>query len=172
MKNKNQKKNQLNQQQKMEGNPHQNHSKLLILLGGLIYVSSFCIYSILLNKGDYYIDNEDVKSIIVEITYEFYVDIIKLDHIYLTPEWLNNISIYGRFITIGLIFTGMAINESNKALKHLIFYNISSFCFLLFLTYAINDLFDIWINSLTVINCIIITTIACLIYYLYVYFKS
>lgn len=146
--------------------------KSLKILSGLILTFSFIVYFILLHAGDYFIDNEEIESIIATVTFlNNNIRLIELPYLNLSPEWLVNIWLYGIFISAGLLFRVIGIEEKNKFVKVLIYYNISSFFILLLMAYSINDILDFYLNAKFVINCFILTTIICLIYYLYLLFK-
>ena len=83
------------------------------------------------------------------------------------PLSIKNIYNYSIWIGLSMLFYGLGLNEKNKLKKYLYYYNLSYFFILYFSTYLFDYNLDFMVETTIVINCLIITTLICLIYYLY-----
>ena len=75
--------------------------------------------------------------------------------------WLPNM------IGLGLTFLGIGLDEANIKIKHLVYYPVSVFFFILPITYLLNTFLDPLIEINEVIITLITTTVICLLYYFY-----
>jgi len=139
----------------MDQNP-KGRAYRLTIIGGIILILSFAVYYQLM----YGIDNNNVM--IIEI-----VDWLGLQH--------NNASISviysrGMFLGISTTFLGLGKLHEKTKIRVLIYFPISSFFFILFLTYTINDIatyigLDYIFETNKIIVSFLITTILCFLYY-------
>lgn len=91
--------------------------------------------------------------------------------VYYIAAWYELTSIVGiwslgSMVGICVTFLGIGLNEKNSKIRNLLFYPISWFFGILFITYIANILFDVFLETNKMNFTYILTLTICFIYYL------